>query len=143
MVVASTSPEGERNRCPGRQFTGKATRLQTLLGGFSLSGGLGSLFIAYGNAPAWSSAHTRQCNDGANSLAWSARPEVAALGGLRRLRPGVPLDPTKYHNQFGNLLLWVEAVMFGLPVAAVFVGFIEMMMRERAGIIRAQRLTER
>jgi hypothetical protein len=33
------------------------------------------------------------------------------------------LDPTKYHNQFGNLLLWVEAVMFGLPVAAVFVGF--------------------
>jgi hypothetical protein len=39
------------------------------------------------------------------------------------------LDPTKYHNQFGNLLLWVEAVMFGLPVAAVFVGFIEMMMR--------------
>jgi uncharacterized membrane protein len=53
------------------------------------------------------------------------------------------LDPTKYHNQFGNLLLWVEAVMFGLPVAAVFVGFIEMMMRERAGIIRAQQPTER
>jgi len=53
------------------------------------------------------------------------------------------LDPTKYHNQFGNLLLWVEAVMFGLPVAAVFVGFIEMMMRERAGIIRVQRPAER
>jgi hypothetical protein len=52
------------------------------------------------------------------------------------------LDPTKYHNQFGNLLLWAEAVMFGLPVAAVFVGFIEMMIRERAGIIRAQRPTE-
>jgi len=52
-------------------------------------------------------------------------------------------NSSKYHNQFGNLLLWVEAVMFGLPVAAVFVGFIEMMMRERAGIIRAQRLTER
>jgi hypothetical protein len=33
--------------------------------------------------------------------------------------------------------------MFGLPVAAVFVGFIEMMMSERAGIIRAQRPTER
>ena len=49
------------------------------------------------------------------------------------------LDSTKYHNQFGNLLLWVEAVMFGLPVAAVFVGFIEMMMRERAGIFRAHR----
>jgi hypothetical protein len=48
MMVASTSPEGERNRCPGRQFTGKATRLQTLSGGFSLSGGLGSS-IAYGN----------------------------------------------------------------------------------------------
>jgi hypothetical protein len=49
MVVAATSPEGGRNRCPGRQFTGKATRLQTLPGGFSLSGGLGSLSIAYGN----------------------------------------------------------------------------------------------
>jgi hypothetical protein len=53
------------------------------------------------------------------------------------------LDSTKYHNQFGNLLLWVEAVMFSLPVAAVFIGFIEMTMRERAGIIRAQRPTER
>jgi hypothetical protein len=53
------------------------------------------------------------------------------------------LDPTKYHNQFGNLLLWVEAVIFGLPVAAVFVGFIEMMMRERAGIFRVQPPTER
>jgi len=53
------------------------------------------------------------------------------------------LDPTNYHNQFGNLLLWVEAVMFGLPVAAVFVGFIEMMMRERAGIIRAHPSSER
>ena len=40
MVVGSTSPEGERNRCPGRQFTGKATRLQKLPGGFSLPGGL-------------------------------------------------------------------------------------------------------
>ena len=40
MVGASTSSEGERNRCPGRQFTGKATRLQKLPGGFSLSGGL-------------------------------------------------------------------------------------------------------
>ena len=68
---------------------------------------------------------------------------MAALGGFRRLRAGVLARPTKYHNQFGNLLLWVEAVMFGLPVAAVFVGFIEMMMRERAGIIRAHRPTER
>src|SRR5262245_53479739 len=40
-------------------------------------------------APAWSSARTRQCNESANSLAWSARPEVAALGGLPHLRPGV------------------------------------------------------
>src|SRR5262245_35741604 len=46
-------------------------------------------------APAWSSARTRQCNDGANSLAWSGRPEVAALGGLRRLRPGVLARPDK------------------------------------------------
>ena len=51
------------------------------------------------------------------------------------------LDSTKY--QFGNLLLWVEAVMFGLPVAAVFVGFIEMMMRERAGNFPSAPATER
>ena len=34
MMGASTSSEGERTRCPGRQFTGKATRLQKLPGGF-------------------------------------------------------------------------------------------------------------
>ena len=27
--------------------------------------------------------------------------------------------------------------MYALPVAAVFVGFVEMMMREKAGVLRA------
>jgi hypothetical protein len=47
------------------------------------------------------------------------------------------LDRSPYLDQFGHLHLWVETVMFGLPVAAVFVGFVEMMMREKAGVFRA------
>jgi len=53
------------------------------------------------------------------------------------------LDRPSYVNQFGHLLMWVEAVMFGLPVAAVFVGFMEMVMREKAGIVRAKPAAER
>jgi hypothetical protein len=49
------------------------------------------------------------------------------------------LNPSSYHDQFGHLLLSVEVVIFGLPVAAVFVGFAEMMMREKAGIVRVPR----
>ena len=37
-------------------------------------------------------------------------------------------------NTFGHLLRTTEACMFGLGVAAVFAGFFELMMRERAGI---------
>jgi O-antigen ligase len=47
------------------------------------------------------------------------------------------LDPARYVDQFGHLRLWVETVMFGLPVAAVFVGLMEMMTREKAGVLRA------
>jgi hypothetical protein len=39
-------------------------------------------------------------------------------------------------NQFGHLLRGTEFWMFSLPVAAVFVGFFELMMRERAGLPR-------
>ena len=46
------------------------------------------------------------------------------------------LNPSNYHDQFGHLLLSAEVVLFSLPVAAVFVGFLEMMMREKAGIVR-------
>ena len=46
------------------------------------------------------------------------------------------LNPSSYHDQFGHLLLSAEVVMYALPVAAVFVGFLEMMMREKAGIVR-------
>jgi hypothetical protein len=58
------------------------------------------------------------------------------LGSLPGLSLMFWLDRPSYLNQFGHLLLWVEAVMFGLPVAAVFVGFFEMMMREWAGVFR-------
>jgi hypothetical protein len=39
-------------------------------------------------------------------------------------------------NSFGHLLPSTEAVMFLLPLAAVFMGHLEMMMRERAGVPR-------
>jgi hypothetical protein len=39
-------------------------------------------------------------------------------------------------NQFGHLLRGTEFWMFSLPVAAVFVGFFELMMREKAGLPR-------
>jgi hypothetical protein len=41
-----------------------------------------------------------------------------------------------HFNQFGNLLLTTEALMFTLPTAAIFAGFFELMMRERAGFPR-------
>jgi hypothetical protein len=39
-------------------------------------------------------------------------------------------------DQFGHLLPTTEAFLFGLPLAAVFAGFFELMMRERAGLSR-------
>ena len=39
-------------------------------------------------------------------------------------------------NAFGHLLPSTELWMFGLPLAAVFMGFFELMMRERAGLPR-------
>jgi hypothetical protein len=42
-----------------------------------------------------------------------------------------------YHlNQFGHLLTTTEFWIFGLPIAAIFNGFLELMMREKAGLPR-------
>ena len=40
-------------------------------------------------------------------------------------------------NSFGQLLLTSEFWMFSLPLAAVFAGCLELMMREKAGITRS------
>jgi hypothetical protein len=40
------------------------------------------------------------------------------------------------YNQFGHLPIASELTIFGLGVAAVFAGLLEMMMREQAGIPR-------
>src|SRR3954462_5084547 len=40
------------------------------------------------------------------------------------------------YNQFGHLPTSTELTIFGLANAAVFIGLLEMMMRERAGIPR-------
>lgn len=45
-------------------------------------------------------------------------------------------DKESHLDQFGHLLISTEAFMFGLPLAAIFMGFFEMMMRERAGLPR-------
>ena len=39
-----------------------------------------------------------------------------------------------YLTPFGHLLTRTEFWMFGLPLAAVLLGFMELMMRERAGL---------
>ena len=53
------------------------------------------------------------------------------------------LGPVLIHRQnhldaFGRLYLTTELWTFLLPVAAVFVGFFELMMRDRAGITRQE-----
>jgi hypothetical protein len=40
------------------------------------------------------------------------------------------------YNQFGHLPFSTEITIFGLGIAAVFAGLLEMMMREQAGIPR-------
>jgi len=39
-------------------------------------------------------------------------------------------------NAFGHLLTTTELWMFGLPLASVFAGFLELMMRNRGGFPR-------
>jgi hypothetical protein len=46
------------------------------------------------------------------------------------------MDPARHLNQLGHLTDSTEAFMFGLPMAAVFMGFFELMVRERANIPR-------
>jgi hypothetical protein len=43
-------------------------------------------------------------------------------------------------TRFGQLAHATEAALFGFAVAAVFAGFFELMMRERAGLDRPQPL---
>jgi hypothetical protein len=43
---------------------------------------------------------------------------------------------TSHLDQFGHLILRTELAMFGLGTGAVFAGFLELMMRERAGVSR-------
>jgi hypothetical protein len=43
-------------------------------------------------------------------------------------------------NSFGQLIPTTEAGMFGFATAAVFAGFFELMMRERAGLDRPKPL---
>jgi len=46
------------------------------------------------------------------------------------------VDRSSHLDHFGNLLVTTELIMFGLPVAAVFLGFFEMMTREMAGFAK-------
>jgi hypothetical protein len=41
-----------------------------------------------------------------------------------------------YVNSFGHILPATEFWMFALPLAAIFAGFFELMMRERTGLPR-------
>jgi len=46
------------------------------------------------------------------------------------------IDPKDNFNQLGQLRRSTEVFMFGLPMAAVCVGFFQMAMRDRAGVRR-------
>lgn len=43
-------------------------------------------------------------------------------------------DRADYLTPFGHLTIRTEMWMFGLPLAAVFLGFMELMMRQWAGL---------
>lgn len=45
-------------------------------------------------------------------------------------------DPRPHHDSFGQLRHSAEALMFGVGTAAVFLGFLELMFRERARLKR-------
>jgi hypothetical protein len=45
-------------------------------------------------------------------------------------------DRAPHLTSFGHLLHTTEAIMFGSGLTAVFAGFLELMMRERAGLVR-------
>ena len=48
------------------------------------------------------------------------------------------LDRAPHLNSFGHLLLRTEMMFFGLATLAVFSGFFETMMRDRAGLARTR-----
>ena len=50
------------------------------------------------------------------------------------------LNRADHVSQFGLLMPMTEFWLFGLPIAAVFAGFMEMMLRERAGLDRPNML---
>jgi hypothetical protein len=53
------------------------------------------------------------------------------------------LNRESHLDNFGHLLFSTELIMFGLPLAALFVGFFEMATRERAGVFRNNSPTPR
>jgi hypothetical protein len=46
------------------------------------------------------------------------------------------VDPRAHFNAFGQLYHSSEAALFGFTLLAIFAGFFELMMRERAGLDR-------
>jgi hypothetical protein len=56
--------------------------------------------------------------------------------GLLAYAYAVTLDRPSFVNYFGHPLLSTEAWLFGLGMGALFAGFLELMMREKAGIAK-------
>jgi hypothetical protein len=61
-------------------------------------------------------------------LRWACWGAFLLVGGL------YISNPAAYLSSFGHLTPQMEMLMFGTSLLAVFVGFIEMWLRERAGL---------
>jgi hypothetical protein len=62
---------------------------------------------------------------------------LAALIGLARLLPRFRDYPSEAFRSIWAALVDEQFWMYSLPLAAVFVGFLELMMREQAAITRS------
>jgi hypothetical protein len=70
--------------------------------------------------------------------AWLAFRALRWIGWLGFLGYSIAffVNPQSHFDSFGQLHHTTEAAMFGFSLVAIFAGFLELMMRERAGFDR-------
>lgn len=71
-------------------------------------------------------------------MAWLAFRVLRWIGWLGFFGYSVAflMDRSSHFDRFGQLYHSTEAALFGFALMAIFAGFFELMMRERAGVAR-------